>query len=61
MLGPIPELLVNFFAVDFFWKGFPPDYLEAAGCFGGLCYDLPAGVNLAVPEVDGRVPVLRIS
>jgi len=61
MLGPIPKLLDNFYPVDYFWKGFPQDYLEAAGCVGGLCYDLPASVNLAIPKVDRRIPVLRIS
>ena len=61
MLGQVPKLLADFFPVDYFWKVFPPDYLEAAGCVGRLSYDLPASVNLAIPEVDGRVPVLRIS
>jgi hypothetical protein len=60
MLGPIPKLLVNFYPIDYFWKVLPPDYLETAGFVSGLFYNLPTGVNLAIPEVDRRVPILRI-
>jgi hypothetical protein len=60
MLGPIPKLLVNFYPIDYFWKFLPQDYLEAASCVGGLFYNLPTGVNLAIPEVDREVPILRI-
>jgi hypothetical protein len=31
MLRPIPKLLDNLLPIDYYWKGFPKDYLEAAG------------------------------